>query len=238
MQGRGARRPPEKGAGRPTKAAGRSIGTSATTAPGSIVRRRRLRESETTGTVSSLESVRFHSRRLRSRRAGGKLHRQVVAGRGRESMARTLLTAPRHDGTNILESKGSRRLFGCGAAIGQYSVAPDGRIYPCHRFVGLDRYVLGDVWSGVDRDKRRRFAMDCFVPARPKCSLCWARYYCGGGCAYINQQATGSLAEAPEQNLSDLSLDLGSPPPRHRGAHDLSALGLRRCGRCSAWAKL
>jgi hypothetical protein len=93
MQGRGARRPPEKGAGRPTKAAGRSIGSSATTAPGSIVRRRRLRESETTGTVSSLESVRFHSRRLRSRRAGGKLHRQVVAGRGRESMARTLLTA-------------------------------------------------------------------------------------------------------------------------------------------------
>jgi uncharacterized protein len=86
------------------------------------------------------------------------------------------------------------RFHPCGAGRSYLCVAPDGRIYLCHRFTGSDEYSMGDAFEGLRDDLRRRIAV-AHVDARPGCRDCWARYYCGGGCWRVNVDATGSLEE-------------------------------------------
>jgi uncharacterized protein len=72
----------------------------------------------------------------------------------------------------------------CGVAASYLGVASNGKVYPCFRHLGLQKYEFGDIRSGVDDSKRNSFrhreAAD--VDRRPICSQCWARYLCGGGC--------------------------------------------------------
>jgi uncharacterized protein len=86
------------------------------------------------------------------------------------------------------------RFYPCGAGRSYLCVAPDGRIYLCHRFTGSEEYSLGDVFGGIRDDLRRRVEA-ANVDARPGCRECWARYYCGGGCWRVHVDATGSLEE-------------------------------------------
>ena len=89
-----------------------------------------------------------------------------------------------------------RRFYYCGAARSYLTVAADGTLYPCHRFVGLAEFAMGDVDHGLDRTWQRRIvALD--VDARPECRGCWARYFCGGGCWKTNRDASGRI-DAPD----------------------------------------
>ncbi len=86
-----------------------------------------------------------------------------------------------------------KRISGCGSGTEYMAVTPWGDLYPCHQFVGEERFKLGDVWNGVSNtDIRNEFA-DCNVYARPECRDCWARLYCSGGCAANAYHATGSV---------------------------------------------
>ena len=77
----------------------------------------------------------------------------------------------------------ARRLKGCGAGFEYAAVAPDGGIYPCHQFAGQPAFRLGDVWSGVtDVGIRDAFREAGGIGKQP-CAGCWAKYFCGGGCA-------------------------------------------------------
>lgn len=74
------------------------------------------------------------------------------------------------------------RLTQCGAGNGYLAVGADGKLYPCHRFVGQKEYVMGDVFNGIkNRDIQRAF-LAANVINKEKCMRCWARYICGGGC--------------------------------------------------------
>ena len=72
----------------------------------------------------------------------------------------------------------------CGVAGSYLGVASNGNVYPCFRHLGVDRHKLGDIWNGVDDEKRQAFlgAEAADVDSRPVCRDCWARYLCGGGC--------------------------------------------------------
>ena len=73
------------------------------------------------------------------------------------------------------------------------AVTPWGDLYPCHQFVGEEKFKLGDVWNGVtNKDTREDFA-SCNVYSREECRNCWARLYCSGGCAANAYHATGSV---------------------------------------------
>ena len=86
-----------------------------------------------------------------------------------------------------------KRISGCGSGTEYMAVTPWGDLYPCHQFVGEERFKLGDVWQGVTRpDVREEFAA-CNVYAREACRTCWARLYCAGGCAANAYHATGSV---------------------------------------------
>ena len=86
-----------------------------------------------------------------------------------------------------------KRISGCGSGTEYMAVTPWGDLYPCHQFVGEDKYKLGNVWDGVtNTDAREEFA-SCNVYAREECRDCWAKLYCSGGCAANAYHATGSI---------------------------------------------
>ena len=86
-----------------------------------------------------------------------------------------------------------KRISGCGSGTEYMAVTPWGDLYPCHQFVGDERYKLGDIWNGVTNpDLQDEFKL-CNVYARPDCKDCWAKLYCSGGCAANAMHATGSI---------------------------------------------
>lgn len=82
--------------------------------------------------------------------------------------------------------------FGCGAARKFISIDPYEDIYPCHRLVGNKKYRLGDLKTGINREKRRLF-LDNHVDSKEKCRDCWAKYLCGGGCLVEADHANGDI---------------------------------------------
>lgn len=86
-----------------------------------------------------------------------------------------------------------KRISGCGSGTEYMAVTPWGDLYPCHQFVGEERFKLGDIWNGVtNKEVQGEFAA-CNVYAHPECRDCWARLYCSGGCAANAYHATGSV---------------------------------------------
>ena len=86
-----------------------------------------------------------------------------------------------------------KRISGCGSGTEYMAVTPWGDLYPCHQFVGDEKYCMGNVWDGVTRPELRDEFKLCNVYARPDCKECWARLYCSGGCAANAYHATGSI---------------------------------------------
>ena len=75
-----------------------------------------------------------------------------------------------------------KRLRGCGAGLSYAAATPDGSLYPCHQFAGLEEWRLGNVWDSVLDEEKRDHLAACHVLNKTACRSCWARYYCGGGC--------------------------------------------------------
>ncbi|MBQ4650636.1 MAG: thioether cross-link-forming SCIFF peptide maturase [Firmicutes bacterium] len=86
-----------------------------------------------------------------------------------------------------------KRISGCGSGTEYMAVTPSGELYPCHQFVGEEKFRLGDIWNGVDNTAIQDEFMSCNVYARPECRDCWARLYCSGGCAANAYHATGDI---------------------------------------------
>lgn len=86
-----------------------------------------------------------------------------------------------------------KRISGCGSGTEYMAVTPWGDLYPCHQFVGDEKYKLGDIFNGVtNNDIRNKFKL-CNAYARPKCADCWAKLYCSGGCPANSYHSTGDI---------------------------------------------
>ena len=86
-----------------------------------------------------------------------------------------------------------KRISGCGSGTEYMAVTPWGDLYPCHQFVGEEKYKLGNIWDGVTNTALREEFRSCNAYARPECADCWAKLYCSGGCAANAFHATGSI---------------------------------------------
>ena len=86
-----------------------------------------------------------------------------------------------------------KRISGCGSGTEYMAVTPWGDLYPCHQFVGEEKYKLGDIYNGVTNKEAQNEFASCNVYARPDCADCWAKLYCSGGCAANAYHATGSV---------------------------------------------
>lgn len=87
-----------------------------------------------------------------------------------------------------------KRITGCGSGTEYMAVTPWGELFPCHQFVGDEKYSLGNIWDGIKNTKVQDEFRSCNAYARPECKDCWARLYCSGGCAANAYHATGSIS--------------------------------------------
>ena len=86
-----------------------------------------------------------------------------------------------------------KRISGCGSGTEYMAVTPWGDLYPCHQFVGEEKFKLGNIWDGVTNTAVQDDFCACNVYARPDCADCWAKLYCSGGCAANAYHSTGSV---------------------------------------------
>lgn len=76
----------------------------------------------------------------------------------------------------------AKRSVGCGAGCEYISVTPKGEIYPCHQFVGDERFIMGNLDTGIVNTGIRDTFKCSNVFTKEECSECWAKFYCSGGC--------------------------------------------------------
>ena len=86
-----------------------------------------------------------------------------------------------------------KRISGCGSGTEYMAVTPWGDLYPCHQFVGEEKFKLGDIFGGVNNTAIQDEFLSCNVYSREECRDCWAKLYCSGGCAANAYHAAGSV---------------------------------------------
>lgn len=97
----------------------------------------------------------------------------------------------------------AKRLSGCGSGTEYLAVTPWGDFYPCHQFVGEEKFLMGNVFEGITRNDIRDEFKGCNVYAKEKCKDCFARFYCSGGCAANSYNFHGKI-----NDVYDLSCEL------------------------------
>lgn len=91
-----------------------------------------------------------------------------------------------------------KRLSGCGSGTEYLAVTPWGDLYPCHQFVGMQDFCLGNVDEGIQKTEVVDEFKLCNVYAKEKCRDCFARFYCSGGCAANSYNFHGNLLDPYE----------------------------------------
>ncbi|WP_066495558.1 PapB family radical SAM/SPASM ranthipeptide maturase [Abyssisolibacter fermentans] len=91
------------------------------------------------------------------------------------------------------------RTKGCGAGSNLMAVDIDGKIYPCHRFVGIEEYVLGNV-SDEKLEENLNFYSNVDLVNFKKCEFCIAKNICAGGCINENYVANQSINEPSDKH--------------------------------------
>jgi uncharacterized protein len=91
-----------------------------------------------------------------------------------------------------------KRVTACGAGYEYLAVSPEGDLYPCHQFVGQDKFVIGDVFTGIHNNKMRDEFMGNNILAKDKCRGCWAKLFCSGGCHATAYFSNGGISEPNE----------------------------------------
>lgn len=98
-----------------------------------------------------------------------------------------------------LLKRNARRSFPCGVCRGMSAVSSDGNIYPCHRFVGMEPFIIGTIDSGFNAQKINTL-LKLYRSAREVCRICWAVFLCAGGCMYDVANPDGSFAVGENEN--------------------------------------
>jgi len=89
-----------------------------------------------------------------------------------------------------------KRLSGCGSGTEYLAVTPWGDLYPCHQFVGNEKFCMGNVMEGVKNIDLREEFSSCNVYSKEKCQNCFAKFYCSGGCAANSYNFHGNIRDA------------------------------------------
>lgn len=89
-----------------------------------------------------------------------------------------------------------KRLSGCGSGTEYLAVTPWGDLYPCHQFVGNEKFCMGNVTEGVKNTALWEEFSSCNVYSKEKCRSCFAKFYCSGGCAANSYNFHGNIHDA------------------------------------------
>ncbi len=93
----------------------------------------------------------------------------------------------------------AKRLSGCGSGCEYLGVTPWGELYPCHQFVGNEKFIMGNVFEGITHPEIQQMFRESNVYTRPECQNCFARYYCSGGCSANAYNFNGNINSVYKQ---------------------------------------
>jgi|GEM_PF-635559 len=96
---------------------------------------------------------------------------------------------------NGLNSPPKPRVFKCGACRGTMTVGADGKLYPCHRYVGMSKWVIGHIDEGPDLDMAKEFWRMYDRTVRDQCETCWARLLCNRPCPWEISNGDGTFRQ-------------------------------------------
>lgn len=88
-------------------------------------------------------------------------------------------------------AQGKKKMLRCGVYT-DLAISAEGNFYPCHRFIGDNKFRLGDLWKGLLEEEREKSYLS-YSEYHTKCDSCWGRYICGGPCLYDSYAYTGSI---------------------------------------------
>ncbi len=77
----------------------------------------------------------------------------------------------------------------CHLGLRQMPVTPKGELYACTQFIGDEDFKLGDVFNGIDKQKRIHVSKREAAPSQ--CDLCDLRNRCTHSCGCLNRLETG-----------------------------------------------
>lgn len=86
----------------------------------------------------------------------------------------------------------------CWAGSKKITICPNGDVYPCDSFVGIESYKMGNIFKSTNLnfniiDRR-------YVTKRNRCKTCKLRYLCGGDC-YYNSYLMDESCDEPNDNF-------------------------------------
>jgi len=91
-----------------------------------------------------------------------------------------------------------KRLRGCSCGNEYVAVTPEGDIYPCHQFIGMEEMKMGSVLDSSLNSEMKKIFSEANVYAKEGCKNCWAKFYCSGGCNANNYLYAGSILKPHE----------------------------------------
>jgi uncharacterized protein len=77
------------------------------------------------------------------------------------------------------------RQYRCTAFINHFAVSYEGNVYPCSRFEGEKKFLIGNINTGININKVNELIKEINITQKEKCMGCWMRNVCGGGCYNI-----------------------------------------------------
>jgi uncharacterized protein len=80
----------------------------------------------------------------------------------------------------------------CQLGLRQLSVDTDGKLYPCVQFAGEQQYCVGDVFSGIEEERRKALYIKA-EETKGTCEGCVIQKRCNHHCGCLNKQATGDI---------------------------------------------
>lgn len=91
-------------------------------------------------------------------------------------------------------------IYRCDAGKSKISILPNGDIYPCDFFSIIPEAKMGNIYDGIDRNKRKEWFNSTYL-SYEECKTCWARFLCAGGC-YYSRYLNGKKPDFVECSLS------------------------------------
>lgn len=89
-----------------------------------------------------------------------------------------------------------KRLRGCSCGNEYIAVTPSGDIYPCHQFVGQEKWNMGNVTTKSFNNNIKEYFAKTNIYTKEKCKDCWVKFFCSGGCNANSWQYEGDVAKS------------------------------------------
>lgn len=86
-----------------------------------------------------------------------------------------------------------KRLKGCGCGNEYIAITPDADIYPCHQFVGIEEYKMGNLDENTFNHDMKKMFSKAHIYHKDDCKNCWAKFFCSGGCNANNFLYEGDI---------------------------------------------